>query len=642
MCYFKYAFLLVILNTSPLLAANKTVTEIPQVTVHADDERTSSLTTPSNITVITHKQIAKSGANSLAEFLASQSILKAMNAFGDNSQTAISMRGFGDNAVANSLILVDGFRLTNPDITTPDINTVALADIERIEIIPGSAGTLYGDQAVGGVINIITRHPQKFATHINTAYGSYNHKIYSGSIEDKFNNGLSYQVDGFKDDTNNYRRHNTQNIGSFSGKLIYDYANGSAFFKYQRYKNDLLYSGSLSLEQVKDNPRQSFDNKDFRNGLTNDYQIGFKHNLSDRWILASHLEHHDLSADGFISQPFKQTHQVNNLDTRVIGLLDKNTLTFGGYFENNHYSINTSLFNNNAQAKQHSVFAQDIIQLMPKLDLILGARYAEQDNYLQTSAISTLNFKNKAFVSEQGLSYQLAPAWRIYLHRDGNFRFPKANENTLLPSNVEHLDAQTGVSYETGVEWKQVADNFKLTIYQLRLKNEIAFDPTQTALQPFGANRNIGPTIRNGLAISAKHQLTLNWDIAGEYAYVDPRFAAGPFKNNVIPGVANHLAGINIYYHVNEQLKFLGEELYVGNHYASDDDANASAKINGYYLTNLGMQFEMQTIKVNLRINNIFNKFYNFYTSFDPNTSSISYYPAPGRNLMLSIGFNFG
>ena len=80
----------------------------------------------------------------------------------DSSQTALSIRGFGDNAAANSLILVDGFPLANVSLLTPNFNSIALSDIERIDIIQGSQGSLWGNQAVGGVLNIVTRHPEKW------------------------------------------------------------------------------------------------------------------------------------------------------------------------------------------------------------------------------------------------------------------------------------------------------------------------------------------------------------------------------------------------------------------------------------------------------------------------------------------------
>ena len=128
-------------------------TEIPAVVVSAARTQQSVLTTPASITVITREQIEASRARHIHEVLRSQGGVQIRDLYGDGSRATVDMRGFGETAGSNTLILVDGRRLNNPDIATPDLNSIALEDVERIEIVQGSAGVLFGDQAVGGVIN---------------------------------------------------------------------------------------------------------------------------------------------------------------------------------------------------------------------------------------------------------------------------------------------------------------------------------------------------------------------------------------------------------------------------------------------------------------------------------------------------------
>ncbi len=67
------------------------------------------------------------------------------------------MRGFGDASVTRVLVLVDGRRVNRPDLAGTNWLQVPVEDVERVEVVRGPASVLYGDHAVGGVINIITK-----------------------------------------------------------------------------------------------------------------------------------------------------------------------------------------------------------------------------------------------------------------------------------------------------------------------------------------------------------------------------------------------------------------------------------------------------------------------------------------------------
>jgi len=127
------------------------------VVVSATRSEQATVPTPASISVISAQEIEQSGARNVAELLRGRAGIQVSDLFGDGSGGAVfDLRGFGATAGSNTLIMVDGRRLNNgADIAAPDVTTIALKNIERIEIIQGSAGILFGNQAVGGVINII-------------------------------------------------------------------------------------------------------------------------------------------------------------------------------------------------------------------------------------------------------------------------------------------------------------------------------------------------------------------------------------------------------------------------------------------------------------------------------------------------------
>ncbi|MFA7592969.1 MAG: TonB-dependent receptor plug domain-containing protein, partial [Thiohalobacteraceae bacterium] len=154
-----------ILSSSSLHAAG--AVRLEPVVVSATRSLQSSVPTPAAISIIDRTEIEASGALQITEVLRGRGGVQLSDPYGDGSRAVIGMRGFGENAAANTLILVDGRRLNNSDLAAPDLNSIALKDVERIEIIHGSAGVLFGDQAVGGVINIITRVPRTFSAEVS-------------------------------------------------------------------------------------------------------------------------------------------------------------------------------------------------------------------------------------------------------------------------------------------------------------------------------------------------------------------------------------------------------------------------------------------------------------------------------------------
>ena len=97
-----------------------------------------------------------------------------------DQQVSLNMQGFGGNAV---LFLVDGERLAGETLDNIDYNRLNMSNVERIEIVKGAASSLYGSNAVGGVVNIISKVPaEPWTVNLNGRYGAYNEQRYGGTI----------------------------------------------------------------------------------------------------------------------------------------------------------------------------------------------------------------------------------------------------------------------------------------------------------------------------------------------------------------------------------------------------------------------------------------------------------------------------
>lgn len=107
-----------------------------------------------NVTIITAEEIERSGQSTLAQVLQQLGGLEMVSSGGHGNSAAILMRGAN---AAHTLVLVDGIRLQSATVGTTAFENIPLAQIERIEIVPGPVSSVYGADAIGGVIQIFTR-----------------------------------------------------------------------------------------------------------------------------------------------------------------------------------------------------------------------------------------------------------------------------------------------------------------------------------------------------------------------------------------------------------------------------------------------------------------------------------------------------
>lgn len=139
----------------PLLVSNLYAqTHLDTMVVTATRQETRVAEVLADVTVIDREEIEKSGQDSIAELLARQPGIQAAISGGPGTATSFYLRGANSN---QTKVLVDGIAINSADLSGSPLRLMPLGDIERIEILRGPAATLYGADAIGGVIQIITR-----------------------------------------------------------------------------------------------------------------------------------------------------------------------------------------------------------------------------------------------------------------------------------------------------------------------------------------------------------------------------------------------------------------------------------------------------------------------------------------------------
>ena len=178
--------------------------------------------------VITREDIAQSGYQSLSEILAGSGLLHVSGASsGYNAGGSPDLRGFGERAAQNTLILFNGRPLNNATLEGPDLSTIPLNTISRVEILNASAGVLYGNGAVGGVVNIISDQTTK-REHTESKFkaGSFGTAEFSSTISRSLQTGGHLYLAASAGTTDGYRDYteNTKSYGAMSYSLPFQMA----------------------------------------------------------------------------------------------------------------------------------------------------------------------------------------------------------------------------------------------------------------------------------------------------------------------------------------------------------------------------------------------------------------------------------
>lgn len=638
---FKRISLICLLLISKALFATE-VKVIPEV--HQGKLITSDNPSPQNRfqeTIINQTEIQESPLATIQSLLKQeQSIVRLTHPSGDSSQSALSIRGFGDNAQANSLILIDGFPLTNPSLLAPNINAIALIDIAKVTIIQGSEGSLWGDQAVGGVVMIETRHPEHWMRDLFLGIGNQNQKFFSGLLGNQFANGFFFKIFGFADSNDHDRAHNQQRDYNLRLEGGRDYSNGMSLINMQTYTTQINFPGGLTAAQFMDNPRQATNNKNYFKYNTTLLQLLNKQLLSAHWLLETRLAQQKIMGKGFVFLNSTINEWQNNVEPRFIGQINQYKITVGYYGLANYYQLKNRLNLNQARSQQHHVYLQTSFPIRKEIQATLGTRSAWQIMRTEKIQGQPISSTSHIWVGEMGLRLQPSAAWELFLRRDGNFRFVKANEATWTPANVSILKAQTGVSYEAGIGWSQALQKTQLRFYVLNLQNEIAFDTQQTPEEPFGSFNNFPRTQRLGFTLTEHYQFSPSIVLDGQLNYVNPKVTAGVFSGKQIPAVPlwNGNLGLAYQFTTNWLVKYY--ILYTGARFASDDLENTGSKLPPYWLNNVALQYMLTWCNISAEIENLFNQTYAAYALFDTSSHEKLFYPGAGRSYLLTLKIN--
>ena len=682
---------------SGTLLAGQSSNALDEIIVSAS--RTSNQQTAQATVIITRDSIDRSTANNLPDLLRQVAGIQIRQLFGSgNAQATVDLGGFGPQAGQNSLILIDGQRQNDIDLSATDIGGISLDNIERIEIIKGSGGVLYGAGAVGGSINIITRNTVRNETIAKLGIG--NHGAKEASLRHDFaTNEVKGQAFFSHSQTDGYRDNNALRRIETGGKAQYDInPNNQLYVNLLANRQDSGLPGprrvvrpgttqfGTPINQLKDDPRGATSTTDYAD--TERYQalIGWRitNNVNTTSIIEGgyRLKQQEALVGSFVetnlgtlffSPRVERTHQLGKVNGHLTLGID---MTRSDYDSNRQASKQSPTIHAlDVSAKSTSIYAFETLQ-WNQTKLSMGARQSRNtinardiydpiaDNpngaddclpdfsnfpscFFPDGQAAPLNQTLKGDLYEVAISQALSNATDVGVGFSKSLRLPTVDDifqgfGPESPFNSSFraftpLKAQTGKNITAFFDHRIGKSSIRLEGYEHRLKNELYFNSA------LFANENLGNTKRRGMNMTVSSEVTKNININTSYSYQQARFADGPNAGNDIPLVAKHLAQVSLNHTLSKQWQWGISSIYTGQRRFDNDESNTfSEQIPSMLRHDAKVVFKHGSITVTGSVRNLTNEKDHFEFGVRSGTDGIfNAFPLPGRELLISGEYRF-
>lgn len=649
-----------IISGGQVLAAQDTkksnVPVMGEVVVTATRHEGQLISVPANVTIYTEKDIKSSAAESVPEFLRNQAGVQVYDISGNRRTYTVDLRGFGETATLNSLVLVDGRRVTQPDLSGSDWALVPLERIKRIEIVRGGGSVLYGDNAAGGVINIITKERGTSKTGADVSTGNYNTRKANAYIGGGGNN-LSYLLSGGYIKSDGYRT-NSQTESSDAG-INLNYYRGDNFklnLSSGYHRDNTGLPGALKDSDFAAGRKRTDSIYPYDFAKTEDYYIKASPEISF-WgdsLMSLDMSSRQREFQSFSSGSWGNFLGQTKLDTvdisprvvlkKAVGTL-ANSLTAGfdfhdvkeGITNDSNFFGSRRLRNYTLRKAQYGYYLHDELSGWKNLILSGGYRNDRVQFKFDPSIPDSVKAGQEAYSA--GLNYLYSGKSSLYASYTKGFRYPVLDEYFSFFTNTvsSALLPQQSDDYELGLRhYFTEAMVLHLNLFRMDAKNEIFFNPVTYA------NENLdGLTRRQGVEMSFNARVSTWLSLQGSYIYLQARIEEGQFAGTDIPGVSKNKATLGLSLSPTKELSLSVNGVYVGSRPFISDFSNAFSSQEEYFLVNARVDYRWKNVKAFLGVNNLTNKKYAEYGVVGGFPQEKAYYPSPERNYIGGVAFDF-
>jgi iron complex outermembrane receptor protein len=637
-----------------------------------------------HVTVISAADIKHSTARTLPELLARESGVLARSLYGNNGTRAtVDIRGFGAASTPNTLILLDGRRLNDIDLSAVDYGAIPLKSIERIEILRNGGSVLYGDGASGGTINIITRQPAASGSsaHLEGGVGTLDTR----QIDTRLNHSagrvaLSLGIHGLSSD--GYRDNNHLDQRNLQADVRYTRDDGEAYLRFYWDDQDLGLPGprhvnpATGVDELKHDRKGTNTPNDYADLRGYNTALGVTHlweNGAEAILDAGYRKKDqkaffdDYDFGGAYARYLDSTLKTWSFTPRLtlphalFGAAAKSTAGID-YYDSRYdsdRSLNPDTRNQpihriNVEQKSGALYLDTTASPAAGLSVNLGGRVewvrVEANDRVDTTApggalaseAQDFDQTERVEMLEAGVEKQLTSRTAIYIKATRSARVATVDElfqvdPTTFLQVFSKLDPQTGNGIDLGTRYKRGRLSGQANAYYMRLKNEIHYDPATFS------NINLDPTQRYGLELSGRAALGARLELQASYTWLRAEFRDGPYQGNTVPLVPRHTASATATWKWSAATRYTASVSYVGEAYFDNDQANNfGRKIPSSTIVDLLASHRYQGYRFAARIGNLFaEKAYNTGISSTTTPGVYNAYPLPERTLLFTVSKEF-
>jgi iron complex outermembrane receptor protein len=617
---------------------------------------------PQNVSIITARDIEKSGAANVVEAMKNVGGVEFRSTSGNSAQAEIALRGFGENSFGRVLVLLDGQRLNRPDMAGINWLQIPLANVERIEILRGGQSALYGDNATAGVINIVTHkgtaEPVTAAGVDVASWGTLNLRAGTqGSA-----GGVNYAANVERDETSGYRDRSAYHAWGAGGSLGWEKKEVAGITLGAAYNViNFQLPGYLSKQQMEDNPRQSLFPNDDAHTATLNLNLGLKaeqaaggrlevSGVYGRQDLRSSLESwqswsaETINSFGLMPKWIFENEIAGHHNLFLVGVdADFDRLSIDRFSD----AARTTLALNGAVDKQViGVYGRDEIEVVDKLTLGVGARAEQARISADISPVMGGAFDDAkthhANVAEASLLYQLDPRSKLFARAGMVYRFPFVDEQVSYvgfgtDAFNANLDPEHGVNYETGAELAFGSNvTLSATAFLLNMRDEIAFNAV--TLQ----NENLDATRHAGLESALAWNLTPDLRLHANYTFTSARFTGGVNDGNDVPLVPRHHVAVGGDVRLPLDLTAGAQVNWVSRQYLGGDYTNVGPQLDAYATLDLLLRWTpgiWPGLQLFGGVDNVTDE--NYASVAYRGLLADGYYPSPGRTWKAGASYKF-
>lgn len=581
----------------PSLVPAQTVTQEPIIVTATRTARTVDETLAS-VTVITREDIERTQAKSVAELLTSEPGLDAAVNGGYGKTTSLYLRGTNSD---HTLVLIDGVKINSATSGIASWQYLPVEQIERIEIVRGPRSSLYGADAIGGVVQIFTRTPtERFRAGAEAGYGTYGTSRVAADVAGA-NGATRFSLAGshFNTDGIDVKTASAGNEGDRDG-----YRNESVS---ARLSHRFTGGAELEAHALRTQGFTEFDGTPNQTAFNQDVTgVRLRLTPSDNWQMKLDAGNSRDYADSFRNGGFYSTFNTNRNTAawqNDVTVGKDQLLTLGLDYQDDRVG-STTIYSEKERANRGG-----FVQHQGRFgnhDLLVSWRQDDNEQF------GTNDTGNLAW------GYVLNPSLRARLSWGTAFKAPTFNQLYFPNYGTATLRPEESESYEAGLRGKTAWGNWDVRAYQTNVDNLIA-----TVL--VGSNyvaQNVDKARIKGVEAEIGMHFA-GWNTRAGLALMDPR-DTGRDK------VLNRRAKRSLKLEADRAFGVwrLGATLLVQGH--RYDDVNNTVRLGGYGLLNLRAQYDLSkqwVVRANL--DNAFGKAY----------QTVNTYNSPGRSVFVSLGY---